>query len=322
MIETSERDETGDHTEILVPDEHAGTRIDQLLATLLPERSRSFIQRLIKAGRVRVDGAPVKASVIARAKTRIVVDVPALTSPTPDPEALPLDIVHQDADVVVVNKSPGMVVHPAAGHARGTLVNALLHHVRDLSGIGGEQRPGIVHRLDKGTSGLLVAAKHDQAHRELGRQFRDREIDKEYTVLVWGRVQAGRRIDLPIGRNQVARQRMSTRARRAKAAVTHIVKAELLDGLTLAGVAIAAGRTHQIRVHLAAISHPVVGDAIYGGIRRRLAPRHRAVAQLSRPFLHASRLAFAHPRDGRRVEFRAPLPEDLQRVLRNLRHPS
>ena len=320
MPESSGQNEPGEHIEIITPEKYGGTRIDQLLVTLLPNHSRSFIQRLIKASRVHVNGAPVKASVVARAGAHIAIDVPLPISPTPNPENLPLDIVHEDADIIVINKPSGMVVHPAAGHTSGTLVNALLYHARGLSGVGGELRPGIVHRLDKGTSGLLVAARHDQAHRELGRQFRQREVKKEYVALVWGRIQAGRRIDLPIGRNRAVRQRMSTHATRARAAITEIVRAESLDGLTLTGVMILTGRTHQIRVHLAAIGHPVVGDSVYGGTRRRLASKHRTVASLSRPFLHASRLAFAHPRDGSRVEFRAQLPKDLSDVLRALRN--
>ena len=160
-----------------------------------------------------------------------------------------------------------MVVHPAAGHSSGTLVNALLHHVDDLSGIGGELRPGIVHRLDKGTSGVMVVAKHDAAHEALARQFADREVEKEYVALVWGVVQAGRRIDLPIGRDPNDRQKMSARSRRARSAVTRITRAQHLQGVTLCQVAIATGRTHQIRVHLNAIGHPIVGDATYGGVR-------------------------------------------------------
>ena len=322
MTQPNEPGPSDEVLEIVVPPEHADTRIDHTLAALVPQLSRSQAQRLIKTDRVEVDGRIVKASSVAPAGARVTVSIPAAASPVPDPEDLPLHIVHEDADIVVVDKPAGMVVHPAAGHARGTLVNALLHHVRDLSGVGGEQRPGIVHRLDKGTSGLMVVAKHDQAHRELCRQFQHREIDKTYVALVWGRVEAGRRIDLPIGRDQAARQRMSTRARRSRTAVTRIVDAEPLEGLTLVRVAIATGRTHQIRVHLAAIRHPVVGDVLYGGTRRRLTPGHRAVAKLSRPFLHAERLVFAHPRDGRRAEFHAPIPHDLQRVLDALRRTS
>jgi 23S rRNA pseudouridine1911/1915/1917 synthase len=215
----------------------------------------------------------------------------------------------------VLDKPAGMVVHPAAGHSDGTLVNALLHHVKDLSGIGGELRPGIVHRLDRGTSGVMVVAKNDRAHQELSRQFADREVEKEYIALVWGVVQPGRRIDAPIGRDPEHRQKMSTRARRARSAVTRVTFARHLKGVTLAKVAIATGRTHQIRVHLSAIGHPIVGDVTYGGVHRRVLPNLRAVQRLERPFLHAAKLAFTHPSDGRRLEFESPLPEDLQSVL-------
>jgi 23S rRNA pseudouridine1911/1915/1917 synthase len=225
----------------------------------------------------------------------------------------------QDQDIVVVDKPAGMVVHPAAGHSSGTLVNALLHHVTDLSGVGGELRPGIVHRLDRGTSGLMVVAKNDRAHQELARQFTDREIDKEYIALVWGVVQAGRRIDAAIGRDPAHRQKMSTRARRARSAVTRVTFAHHFKGVSLLKVAIATGRTHQIRVHLSAIGHPIVGDPVYGGTRRRVAGSLRAVLRLERPFLHSARLAFTHPGDGRRVEFEAPLPLDLQSVLDEIR---
>ena len=242
----------------------------------------------------------------------------------PQAEALPLPILYQDKHLIVVDKPAGMVVHPAAGHASGTLVNALLHHIDDLSGIGGEKRPGIVHRLDRGTSGLMVVAKHDTAHEELARQFAEREVEKEYTALVWGEVMAGRRIDAPIGRDPSNRKKMasteSKRMRRSREAVTRIVRAEHFGRtMTLAGVAIHTGRTHQIRVHLSAIGHPVVGDALYGGVHRRVPGDLRAVTHLERPFLHAAKLAFKHPEDGRRMEFRSELPQDLQGVLDELR---
>jgi 23S rRNA pseudouridine1911/1915/1917 synthase len=209
-----------------------------------------------------------------------------------------------------------MVVHPAAGHSTGTLVNALIHHVDDLSGIGGERRPGIVHRLDRGTSGVMVVAKHDAAHEELARQFRDREVEKEYIALVWGTVQAGRRIDAPIGRDPVDRKKMSARARRSRSAVTRIARAQPIGpGLTLVHVAIHTGRTHQIRVHLSAIGHPIVGDSLYGGVRRHVPGDVLAVKRLERPFLHAARLALDHPIDHRRMHFEAGLPPDLQEVL-------
>ena len=245
----------------------------------------------------------------------VTVELPDPLPALPVPEALPLEVVYQDRDLVVVDKPAGMVVHPAAGHAQGTLVNALLHHVTDLSGVGGEMRPGIVHRLDRGTSGLMVVAKSDAAHRELTRQFHDREVEKEYVALVWGQVQTGRRIDVPIGRDPENRKRMSARARRARTAVTRIVWARHVQGVSLVRVAIATGRTHQIRVHLSAIGHPVVGDALYGGVRRRVLGPLRPVLRLERPFLHAARLVFSHPGDGTRMEFTSPLPGDLQAVL-------
>jgi 23S rRNA pseudouridine1911/1915/1917 synthase len=302
-----------------VTDEHEGTRLDHYITAVLPDRSRSQIQRLVRDGHVLLNRRPVRSSHAVHVGDVIHLDIPAPVPSTPVPEALPLTIIHDDPDLVVVDKPAGMVVHPGAGHADGTLVNALLHHVTGLSGIGGEQRPGIVHRLDRGTSGVMVVAKHDSAHVELSRQFADREVDKEYVALVWGLVNTGRRIDTPLGRDPVNRQMMSTRARRARTATTRITGAERLRGLTLTRVAIATGRTHQIRVHLSSIGHPVVGDAVYGGVRRHLAADHRILATLGRPFLHAWRLAFTHPRDGRRVEFSAPLPGDLQSVIDELR---
>ena len=310
------------HT-ITVPDDSDGTRLDRFLVSILPEHSRSQIQRLIKEGQVLVAGHEAKANLQVKTGQEITIEVAAPVDPGPRPEALPLPIVYQDSDLIVVDKPAGMVVHPAAGHATGTLVNALLHHVDDLSGIGGEKRPGIVHRLDRGTSGLMVVAKHDAAHEELARQFADREVEKEYIALTWGEVMAGRRIDAPIGRDPSNRKKMapaSARVRRSREAVTRIVRAEHFGRvLTLANVAIHTGRTHQIRVHLSGIGHPIVGDALYGGVRRRVPGDVRAVTHLDRPFLHAARLAFTHPGDERRMEFTSELPEDLQRVLDELR---
>jgi 23S rRNA pseudouridine1911/1915/1917 synthase len=312
--------------DLVVPPDLDGQRLDRVLVSLLAERSRSQIQRLIADGHVEVHrGGPggrralgAKANLIVREDDRIAVTAAAATPSEIAGEPLPLDIVYEDADIAVLNKPPGMVVHPGAGHASGTLVNALLHHLKDLQGVGGERRPGIVHRLDRGTSGLLVVAKNDVAHQELTRQFHDREVEKEYIALVWGVVQTGRRIDASIGRDPANRLKMSTRARRARHAVTRITRAHHLPGLTLCQVAIQTGRTHQIRVHLSAIGHPIVGDATYGGVHRRVPGDIRAVQRLERPFLHAARLAFAHPRDGRRMEFISPLPDDLQRVLDDL----
>ena len=302
------------HRRLLVEPEHDGLRLDNFLTALLPDHSRSQIQRLIKEGHLRGPGAG-KASSVVHTGQEFEMDIPDPAPATPEAEDLPLRIIFQDSDVVVLDKPAGMVVHPAAGHSGGTLVNALLHHVKDLSGVGGELRPGIVHRLDRGTSGLMVVAKNDRAHQELSRQFRDREVDKEYIALVWGTVQAGRRIDAAIGRDPAQRQKMSTRARRARSAVTRVTYAHHLEGVSLLHVAIATGRTHQIRVHLSGIGHPIVGDATYGGVHRRTGPNLRSVLRLERPFLHSARLAFTHPGDSRRVEFDSPLPPDLQSVL-------
>jgi 23S rRNA pseudouridine1911/1915/1917 synthase len=301
--------------ECTVTAEAAGQRLDRFLVSVLADHSRSQIQKLIADGRVRVGAREVRPNLAVHAGDRVVVDLPEPAPTSVQPEAAPLEILYQDGDVVVVDKPPGMVVHPGAGHASGTLVNALLHHISDLSGIGGELRPGIVHRLDRGTSGVMVVAKNDVAHQELSRQFHDREVEKEYIALVWGVVQAGRRIEAAIGRDPVNRQKMSARSRRAREAVTRITRAFHLPGLTLCQVAIHTGRTHQIRVHLSAIGHPIVGDALYGGVHRRVPGDIRAVTHLQRPFLHAERLVFKHPRDGRRMEFTAPLPADLQDVL-------
>ena len=301
--------------ELLVEPEHDGMRLDHFLTSLLPEQSRAQVQRLIKDGRVHGPVPQVRPSTAVHEDQTYVVDTPEPSPATPEPEALPILIVYEDPDIVVLDKPAGMVVHPAAGHTSGTLVNALLHHVKDLSGVGGELRPGIVHRLDRGTSGLMVVAKNDRAHQELSRQFHDREVEKEYVALVWGVVQAGKRIDEPIGRDPQQRQKMSTRARRARTAVTRVTWARHLHGVSLLKVAIATGRTHQIRVHLNAIGHPIVGDSMYGGVHRRVPNDLRSVMRLERPFLHSARLSFTHPRDGRRVDFDSPLPPDLQSVI-------
>ena len=299
--------------------EDTGLRLDQLLATHIADHTRSQLQRLIKDGLAYVGSKRGRASTVVRLGDIVTLEIPPPRRAAPEPEALPLEIVYDDSDIVVVEKPSGMVVHPAAGHAQGTLVNALLHHVKDLSGIGGALRPGIVHRLDRGTSGLILVAKHDQAHAELGRQFQNREVEKTYITLVWGVVQAGRRIDLAIGRDPVHRKKISTRSRRAREAVTRVTKAEHLGGVSLLHVVIATGRTHQIRVHLSAIGHPVVGDPEYGGKRHHPPPHLRVVQHLDRPFLHAANLAFCHPRDGRRVRFSSELPADLRVIVDELR---
>ncbi|MCX6549902.1 MAG: RluA family pseudouridine synthase [Acidobacteria bacterium] len=307
------------HLELPVTADQSGQRLDHFVVEQVPGQSRSQIQRLIKEGQIRVGGHDAKPNYLTRAGDTVTVDVPDPAPATPQPEALPIDVLFEDADLIVVNKPAGMVVHPAPGHTGGTLVNALLHYVDDLSGIGGELRPGIVHRLDRGTSGVMVVAKNDASHREMARQFHDREVEKEYVALVWGLVQQGRRIDAAIGRDPNDRQKMSNRARHARSAVTRVTRAQFLKGVSYLHVAIATGRTHQIRVHLSGIGHPIVGDTTYGGVRRHMPAHLRAVLRLERPFLHAQRLSFIHPTEpGRRLEFTAPLPVDLQDVLDEL----
>lgn len=312
-------EDRSEHRDVEVTSEFDGVRLDSFLAALLPDRSRSHLARLIKEGHVTGPGKGLRASTPVKAGQKFGITLPEAGPATAVAEDLPLTILYEDADLVVIDKAAGMVVHPAAGHSSGTVVNALLHHVDDLSGVGGQLRPGIVHRLDRGTSGVMVVAKNDTSHKELSRQFHDREVEKEYFALVWGTVHAGKRIDAPIGRDPGDRQKMSTRARRARSAVTRVTRAEYFRGVTLLQVAIATGRTHQIRVHLNAIGHPIVGDPTYGGVRRHVPNDIRAVQRLDRPFLHAWKLAFTHPTDGRRLEFESPLPADLQGVLDAIR---
>ena len=302
--------------------EFDGQRLDRVLATQIAGHTRSQIQRLIKQGMAHIGSKVGCASTIVREGNLITLEIPPLEPAKPQPEALPITIVYDDADLVIVNKSAGMVVHPGAGHNQGTLVNALLHHIQGLSGIGGERRPGIVHRLDRGTSGLMVVAKNDRSHAELAKQFQERQVDKRYVALVWGDVQAGQRIDLPLGRDPIERKKISTRSKRAREALTQVTSAEYLQGVSLIGVAITTGRTHQIRVHLNAIGHPVVGDTVYGGRHQHPPPNLRTVQRLERPFLHAAHLSFRHPTDGRVVTFDAQLPPCLQSILDELRATS
>jgi 23S rRNA pseudouridine1911/1915/1917 synthase len=307
-----------------------GQRVDRFLAERT-QLSRSAIQRLARDGRVTVNGAAVEPAYKVRAGEALVVDVPdAEPALSLLGEDIPVDVLYEDDDVLVVNKPAGLVVHPAHGHPTGTLVNAVVGKITSDTGRAAA-RPGIVHRLDKDTSGVMIIAKNDVAQLALARQLQGRRFEKEYLALVWGEVMAGRRIDAPIGRDPVNRKKMSAaatgkslrdsnRVRRSREAVTRVVAAEHFGRmLTLAQVAIHTGRTHQIRVHLSAIGHPVVGDPLYGGVHRRVPGDLRAVTHLDRPFLHAARLAFTHPTDGRRMAFESPLPADLQHVLDELR---
>lgn len=307
----------------------AGERLDRWLAATLTDRSRSELQRWIKEGLVTVDGLPAKASLKLEAGQVVVAQPPAAAVDTAlAPEATPLHIVYEDDDLLVVDKPAGMVVHPAPGHAAGTLVNAVLHHCPDLAGVGGARRPGIVHRLDKETSGLIVVAKHDAAQRYLQAQFKERTVLKEYLALLDGRLlPLEGRITTPIGRHPTDRKRMAVilpdapGAATARLAITEYhVRAHLVGAAQGGGTATASfsyvsallhtGRTHQIRVHFAWLKHPVVGDTIYG-LRTSRIP-------LARHFLHAHRLRLRLPSDGQEHEFVAPLPAELQAVLDRL----
>ena len=301
----------------------AGTRLDSWIARQLPDLSRARVQALMAAGAVRLGGRPARPSARLRGGEEVTVELPDPVAATPAPEDVPLAVVYEDARLLVVDKPAGMTVHPGAGRLSGTLVNALLHHVRDLSGVGGVLRPGIVHRLDRGTSGLMVVAKDDEAHRALSAQFSSRSVEKEYLAIVHGvpRARQGL-IEAAIGRDPVHRKKMSVRAPRGRPARSAYTVVEALDGAALLRVRIHTGRTHQIRVHLASLGHPVAGDATYGGTRtpssRRPAAR-AALDGLKRPALHAARLAFTHPATGDRLQFESPLPPDLLLLLPLLR---
>jgi 23S rRNA pseudouridine1911/1915/1917 synthase len=296
--------------------ERRGARLDVWLRGALPDYSRARLQGLIKEGRVQVDGRPVKAAHRLAVGERISVSIPDAAPAVLRPQSIPLDVLYEDADIVVVNKPAGLVVHPAAGHADGTLANALLHRCRDLTGIGGELRPGIAHRLDKDTSGVLVAAKTETALNGLVAQFKARTVHKDYLALVWGVPRpASGAIETPIGRSRHDRKKMSAAPARGRPALTRYATVETFGALAaLLRVTIATGRTHQIRVHLTHLGHSVVGDRQYG--RRRPEP---LPVEPARQMLHAARLAFAHPRTGAPLAFEAPLPADMQSLLAALR---
>ena len=270
-----------------------------------------------------VGGRPVKKTgVELRAGSIVHVTRPEIQRADLTPEDLPLAVIYDDPAFLVINKPPGVVVHPGAGRRSGTLVNALLYHVKDLSGIGGVERPGIVHRLDRGTSGVMVVAKSDAAHRHLAKQFQSRGVEKEYLALVWGKPRAGMVLDRPIGRDPRQRKKMSTRAARGRQALTRVIDVEPFRGVSWTRVSIATGRTHQIRVHLSESGHAVVGDALYGGVRAKMPAHLSMLKAVDRPLLHAARLSFDHPANGRRLSFEAPVPTDMSSVLIALRHTS
>ena len=305
--------------ELTVADEHAGLRLDRYLASALPQYSRSRLQALIRAGEVVLQGKSVRTRKTVRAGDVVRLTIPPLGAIDAQAEDIPLEILFEDDDLLILNKPPGLIVHPGAGNQTHTLVNALLHHCTSLSGIGGKLRPGIVHRLDKETSGCLVVAKNDAAHQQLARQFAEREVKKIYLALVVGAFKRPRgTIDAAIGRHPIQRKKMTIDLSRGRAAKTEYRVVQSGDAVSLVECALHSGRTHQIRVHLSAIGHPIVGDATYGGVHRRVPGDIRAVQRLERPFLHAARLVFTHPVEKRRMEFTAPLPSDLMEILDDL----
>lgn len=302
-----------EHIEITA--EESGERIDALLARLVPELTRSAAQRLLEEGLVTLGGVPVKKNRRTEPGEVYAALLPEPELPEPEPQDIPLDIVYEDADVVVVNKPRGMVVHPAPGHPDGTLVNALLWHCGDsLSGVGGERRPGIVHRIDKDTSGLIIAAKNDFAHLALSAQLADRSLSRVYEAVARGefREEAGT-VDAPIGRHPTERKRMAVTERGSRPAVTHWEVIARYRGWTHIRCRLETGRTHQIRVHMAYIGHPLLGDMVYGAKK----PERGLEGQC----LHARELKFLHPRTGEAIHLSTELPEYFQQVLASLLRP-
>jgi 23S rRNA pseudouridine1911/1915/1917 synthase len=297
----------------------SGSRLDQALVEAFPGLSRARVQSLIRDGRARVDGQPAKSAARMKGGERVELELPAPAPALPEAEDLPLKVLFQDSDVLVLDKAPGMVVHPAAGHWRGTLVNALLHHVQDLEGVGGTLRPGLVHRLDKDTSGCLVVAKNDTALAGLQAAFKTRTVQKTYLALVHGQPPKEGRIETLYGRHPRHRQRFTGKVRSGKPALTVYRVREQLDGAALLEVDLLTGRTHQIRVHLSESGHPLLGDGLYGGTRQGDARVKAVQERLGRQALHAWRLDFPHPRTGLRRVFEAPLPADLRAALEALR---
>jgi 23S rRNA pseudouridine1911/1915/1917 synthase len=312
---------SAERIEIIVPADHAGLRLDRFLAAELPKMSRSRIQSLMEAGRVLVDGAAMKPSHKVEEGATIVLDVPPPPVAGVESENIPLDILYEDGDLAVINKPAGIIVHPGAGADTGTLVAALLHRFGGMAGlstIGGPMRPGIVHRLDKDTSGAIVIARTDQAHRELVEDFQVRLVEKTYVALLHGKVKGESGIvDLPVARDLHRRARMTARRREGREARTDWKARLRLDGFTLVEAGLHTGRTHQIRVHFSALGCPVVGDTLYG------APRQERISgallpPLGRNFLHAARISLAHPRTGERMNFRAPIAAELVAYLKML----
>jgi len=296
-----------------ITEEYEGERIDKCLSMLIDSLSRSFIQKLIKEGQVCVDGKVVKGSYNVKADEEVKFTLPDSQRPDIEPEDIPLDILYEDEDVVVVNKPKGMVVHPASGHYSGTMVNALMYHCGDrLSGINGVMRPGIVHRIDMDTTGSIIVCKNDKAHNVIAQQLKNHSIVRRYRAIVHGvlKEDAGT-IDAPIGRHPVERKQMAINFKNGKEAVTHYKVLQRFSGYSYVECQLETGRTHQIRVHMASIGHPLLGDAVYG-------PRKCPFPKLEGQTLHAMILGFVHPTTDEYIETCAPLPEYFTQLLHTL----
>ena len=302
------------NTEVLkMKPEYTGQRVDRQLSELMPELSRSYIQKLLKEGMVLANGKPVKANYKLNGKEELTVTIPDAAEPDIEPENIPLDILYEDEDLLVVNKPKGMVVHPAAGHYSGTLVNALMYHCHaHLSGINGVLRPGIVHRIDRDTTGSLLVCKTDLAHRAIAEQLKEHSITRRYHAVVYGNFREYEgTVDKEIGRHPVDRKKMSTHSSSGRRAVTHYHVLERFGKYTYIECELETGRTHQIRVHMSSIGHPILGDSVYGPAKSPFT--------LQGQTLHAKILGIHHPTTGKYMEFDAPLPEYFVRLLSTLR---
>lgn len=299
--------------EICVGDQEGGLRIDKYLAEAAGQLSRSYIQKLLKDGRILVNGKPVKASYVVEDEDILSMDIPEAVEPEIEPEHMELDILYEDQDVILINKPKGMVVHPAAGHYSHTLVNGLMDHCRgQLSGINGVMRPGIVHRIDMDTTGVLIVCKNDMAHNSIAAQLKEHSITRRYQAIVHGVIKEEEgTIDAPIGRHPVERKKMSINYDKGKSAVTHYRVLKRFRQFTHVECRLETGRTHQIRVHMASIHHPLLGDAVYGLAKC-------PISGLKGQTLHAGVLGFIHPRTGLYMEFSAPLPDYFENLLKTL----
>lgn len=297
-----------------VSEEQNGLRLDKCLAEVFPELSRSYLQKLLKSECVLVNGKPVKSNYKAAAGDLVELEVPEAVEPEIVPEQMDLDIVYEDQDIIIVNKPKGMVVHPAAGHFSGTLVNGLMAHCKDdLSGINGVMRPGIVHRIDMDTTGLLIVCKNDMAHNAIAAQLKEHSITRRYRAIVHGVVKEDEgTVNAPIGRHPVDRKKMSINEKHGREAVTHYRVLERFRQFTYIECRLETGRTHQIRVHMASIHHPLLGDAVYGPAK--------CPYNLQGQTLHAGVLGIVHPRTGEYLEFEAPLPAYFEELLGKLRN--